>query len=186
LIAHESAKDLNVHSQYTTQTTHGLEDSNAMGKGKSAPGVQGRPIYSRASYLYQAAAYLEGQAARTSPGKSSADKAQPEGPDPGPSTQSENETQALKNLSRQLLSDMRSVTLKAQIRQTSTIKRTICKYCDTLQIEGKTAISTVENQSREGRKPWADVLVIRCKSCSNVKRYPVSAARQKRKSQRWT
>ncbi|KAI9163374.1 hypothetical protein HJFPF1_04982 [Paramyrothecium foliicola] len=150
-----------------------------MGKGKGAAGVQGRHIYSRASYLHQAATYLASQAVRTPNTSSLGDKAV-EGSRPW--DQAQRQQRALQNTSRQVLADMRSVTLKAQIRQNSALKRTVCKFCDTLQIEGETATSTVENLSREGRKPWADVLVIRCRTCGNAKRFPVSAPRQKRKS----
>ncbi|KAK7394054.1 hypothetical protein QQX98_013162 [Neonectria punicea] len=79
---------------------------------------------------------------------------------------------------------MRAVSLKAQIRQSPALKRTICKFCDTLLIEGQTCSSTVENDSKGGRKPWADLLTIRCKTCGNAKRYPVNAPRQKRRSLR--
>jgi ribonuclease P protein subunit RPR2 len=95
------------------------------------------------------------------------------------------ERKVMINLSHQVISDMRSVSLKAQIRQSPAIKQTICKYCDAVQIEGKTCHSTVENLSKGGRKPWADVLVTWCDTCGNAKRYPVSAApRQKRRSLR--
>jgi ribonuclease P protein subunit RPR2 len=80
-----------------------------------------------------------------------------------------------------MLTDMRIVTQKILIRQSPDLKRTICKFCDTLQIEGQTSSSSIENTSRGGRKPWADVLAIRCGTCGHVKRFPVSVARQKRR-----
>ena len=92
---------------------------------------------------------------------------------------------AIENLCRQGITDMRAITLKMQIRQSPALKRTICKYCDTLLVEGRTSVSSIENHSKGGRKPWADVLVIKCKTCGNSKRYPVDAARQKRKSLRY-
>ncbi|KAI0019889.1 hypothetical protein F4780DRAFT_780013 [Xylariomycetidae sp. FL0641] len=45
----------------------------------------------------------------------------------------------------------------------------------------RTSSSVVENKSKGGKKPWADVLVITCHTCQGVKRYPVQAARQKRR-----
>jgi ribonuclease P protein subunit RPR2 len=42
----------------------------------------------------------------------------------------------------------------------------------------------VENQSKGGRKPWADILVMRCLTCGHAKRYPVSVPKQRRKSAR--
>lgn len=149
-----------------------------MGKGKNASGVQGRHNYSRASYLYQAATYLATQVQDSHAAPSLQQTGQ------GPPIQSERQKRALQNMSRQAITDMRAVTLKAQIRQNSDLKRMICKFCDTLQLEGKTSVSTVENPSKDGKKPWADVLVVQCKTCSNVKRYPISAPRQKRRSQR--
>jgi ribonuclease P protein subunit RPR2 len=149
-----------------------------MGKGKSPGAVIGRHNYSRASYLYQAAVYLASQA------QNSQDAAAIQNIPKGTPMHSEHEKKALENMSRQAITDMRAVTLKSQIRQNADLKRMICKFCDTLQLEGKTSVSTVENRSRGGRKPWADVLVIRCKTCDNVKRYPISAPRQKRRSLR--
>lgn len=169
-----------------------------MAKAKGNPGVQNRHIYTRASYLYQAAVYLANCAQRAELGNqaeaSPEDTKQQHG-DNAPSLsksetpsgrgngqdQCSKEHKATINLSHQVVSDMRSVSLKAQIRQSPSIKQTICKYCDAVLIEGKTCHSSVENPSKGGRKPWADVLVIRCDTCGNVKRYPVSAPRQKRK-----
>ncbi|RYP05947.1 hypothetical protein DL765_009671 [Monosporascus sp. GIB2] len=61
------------------------------------------------------------------------------------------------------------------------MKHTICKYCDTLLVEGDTSTSFVENQSKGGKKPWADVLVVKCNTCGGLKRFPVQAPRQKRR-----
>ncbi|RYP86163.1 hypothetical protein DL769_000775 [Monosporascus sp. CRB-8-3] len=61
------------------------------------------------------------------------------------------------------------------------MKHTICKYCDTLLVEGHTSTSFVENQSKGGKKPWADVLVVKCNTCGGLKRFPVQAPRQKRR-----
>ncbi|PTB70553.1 Rpr2-domain-containing protein [Trichoderma citrinoviride] len=151
-----------------------------MAKAKGNPGIQNRHIYTRASYLYQAAVYLANCAQRAEPGtneETSLEKSQHD----DDNASSRPERKATMNLSHQVVSDMRSVSLKAQIRQSPSIKQTICKYCDAVLIEGKTCHSSVENPSKGGRKPWADVLVIRCDTCSNVKRYPISAPRQKRK-----
>jgi ribonuclease P protein subunit RPR2 len=162
-----------------------------MVKQKGNAGIQNRHIYSRASYLYQAATYLANcahQPKKTTKTESSQNET---GKDKLPLaangdgfTHSKQERKAILNLSHQVISDMRSVSLKAQIRQSPAVKQTVCKYCDAVQIEGKTCHSTVENLSKGGRKPWADILVTRCDTCGNVKRYPISAPRQKRKSLR--
>ncbi|KAK7742867.1 hypothetical protein SLS63_000435 [Diaporthe eres] len=86
-----------------------------------------------------------------------------------------------RNMSHTLLADFRSVSLKSQIRVSPAMKRSICKFCDTLLVEGQTCTSTVENTSKGGRKPWADVLVIKCHTCHHAKRFPVDAPRQQRR-----
>ncbi|KAJ3518150.1 hypothetical protein NM208_g14606 [Fusarium decemcellulare] len=153
-----------------------------MAKAKEPKGVQNRIIYSRASYLYQAATYLANQ--HRQQGQDASTKSLDENNQHSASTQITREQRATQNMSRHAISSLRAVNLKAQIRQSPSVKQTICKFCDTLQIEGETCTSTVENASRGGRKPWADVLTIRCKTCANVKRYPISAQRQKRKALR--
>ncbi|EXK99026.1 hypothetical protein FOQG_01711 [Fusarium oxysporum f. sp. raphani 54005] len=152
-----------------------------MAKGKEPKGVQNRIIYSRASYLYQAASYLTKQ---SSTGQDAAAKSSTPSHGHSVSPQTRNEERALRNMSRQAISDLRAVTLKAQIRRSPAMKQTICKFCDTLLVEGDTCTSTVENASKGGRKPWADILNINCNTCGNVKRYPVCAPRQKRKHMR--
>lgn len=162
-----------------------------MAKQKGNAGIQNRHIYSRASYLYQAASYLANCAHQTKKttntenGQNDTRIDERSGAADGDGfAHSNQERRAIINLSHQVVSDMRSVSLKAQIRQSPAIKQTICKYCDAVQIEGKTCHSTVENLSKGGRKPWADVLVTRCDTCGNTKRYPINAPRQKRKSLR--
>ncbi|CAF3464618.1 unnamed protein product [Fusarium graminearum] len=153
-----------------------------MAKAKENKSVQNRIIYSRASYLYQAASYLAQQQSLVRQDVLS--KSSTSGQGHSASTSTKNEQKALQNLSRQAVTDLRAVTQKTQIRQSPAMKQAICKFCDTLQIEGDTCTSTVENASKGGRKPWADVLTIKCRTCGNVKRYPVSAPRQKRKALR--
>ncbi|KAM0439573.1 hypothetical protein ACHAPT_000665 [Fusarium lateritium] len=153
-----------------------------MAKVKEPKGVQNRTIYSRASYLYQAASYLASQ--NRQHGQDVSSKSSTSAHEHSAPASTANEQRATQNMSRHVASSLRAVSLKAQIRQSPAMKQTICKFCDTLQVEGETCTSTVENASKGGRKPWADVLTIRCKTCGNVKRYPVSAPRQKRKTLR--
>lgn len=70
-----------------------------------------------------------------------------------------------------LLTLMRSVSQKSQIRLSQSIKRSICHRCNGRLSTHSTA--EIENLSRGGRKPWADVLVMKCCQCGYVKRYPV-------------
>ena len=155
---------------------------------KKAQGIQNRPMYSRISFLYQAAAYL---AEAGTPESKSVRSTNPQAAGPDVHMESDghmndndhrgNPTPTTEALSRKLLTDLRAVTLKTQIRISPEIKRTVCKYCDTFLVEGQTCTSTVENKSKGGRKPWADVLTIRCHTCGRQKRFPVNAPRQKRR-----
>ncbi|KAG5973880.1 hypothetical protein E4U55_000202 [Claviceps digitariae] len=159
-----------------------------MAKPKGQPGVQNRIIYSRASYLYQAANYLSNCVDRVenAPSSTPANSSKPElsGQQQQQQQQRRMQRKALENMSRLAMADMKAVSLKAQIRQSQALKRTVCKFCDTLLVEGRSCSSTIENPSRGGCKPWADVLVMKCKTCGNTKRFPVDAPRQKRKSLR--
>ncbi|RDA90650.1 hypothetical protein CP533_6814 [Ophiocordyceps camponoti-saundersi (nom. inval.)] len=149
-----------------------------MAKSKSTPGVQNRAIFSRASYLYQAASYLSQRAASSTTTTTTTQSSTSE------AKQQQQQKKQLRNLSRRAISDMRAVTRKAQIRQSHTLKRSLCSTCNTLLVEGDTCRSTVENASRGARKPWADVLVVRCVTCDRPKRFPVAAPRQVRASLR--
>lgn len=138
-----------------------------MAKGKALATVQNRPMYSRISFLEQAATYLT-QASDRSQDETNAGQAKP----------------ISTGAARRLVTDLRAVSLKTRIRLSPAIKQTMCKYCDGLLIEGETCITAIENKSKGARKPWADVLVRKCLACRNVKRYPLNSARQKRKSLR--
>ncbi|OAA67628.1 RNAse P, Rpr2/Rpp21 subunit [Cordyceps fumosorosea ARSEF 2679] len=159
-----------------------------MAKSKAPPGVQNRHIYTRASYLYQAAAFLATASLESPPPSQAAsaapdDKPKDSSSSPSPTSAGDSSStlggRALRNASRRLLGDMRAVTRKALIRQRPEIKRTVCRRCDALLIEGRTCDAVVDNASRGGRKPWADVLVVRCRACAGVRRYPVGEPRVK-------
>lgn len=83
-----------------------------------------------------------------------------------------------------LTSHLRSVSQKSQIRLAQDLKRTLCKRCNCYLEPSDTAIEVVENSSKGGQKPWADVKVINCKACGTVKRFPVGAKRQGKKAHR--
>jgi ribonuclease P protein subunit RPR2 len=84
----------------------------------------------------------------------------------------------------QLNAHLRSVAQKAQIRLSQDVKHAICKICSSPLIEGETCLRSTENLSKGGRKPWADVLVLKCCACGACKRFPIGAKKQKRKSLR--
>ncbi|KAI0883757.1 Rpr2-domain-containing protein [Annulohypoxylon maeteangense] len=149
-----------------------------MGKSKGPGNVPNRPTYSRISYLYQAAAYLASHAETKGP--------EPEGTERDGATLEKQVSHAhaqrnKHSLSRRLITDLRSTSLKSQIRLSPSMKHTICKFCDSLLIEGETSNTIVENKSKGCKKPWADVLVVKCHTCGGVKRFPVQAPRQKRR-----
>ncbi|OXV08325.1 hypothetical protein Egran_03915 [Elaphomyces granulatus] len=83
-------------------------------------------------------------------------------------------------LSRLYISQMRGVSLKSQHRLPRLIKRSFCKRCDTLLAPGLTCTEEIRNESRERKKPWADILVIRCTACGTEKRFPQTQKRSKR------
>jgi ribonuclease P protein subunit RPR2 len=157
---------------------------------KKAPGVPNKSAYSRLSFMYQAATFLAAVSADQGQGWDQAAsnntcpdlRMETDGKDGGHAHGGRPRRAATqtRNMSHRMLADFRSVTLKSQIRVSPAIKRTICKFCDTLLVEGQTCTSTVENTSKGGRKPWADVLVITCHTCHHSKRFPVNAPRQQR------
>lgn len=169
-----------------------------MPKAKSAKGTVNVPnkiLHSRVSYLYQAASYLAAQQPHSESGskqyqrdtsKTSSNhpkSIEANGAEHG-SSATLSEAAAYRPASRRMISDLRSVTLKGQMRISPAMKHSICKKCDTLLVDGSTCTNEVENKSKEGRKPWADVLVRRCHTCGLEKRFPVAAKRQKRRPQR--
>ncbi|KAH0543202.1 hypothetical protein FGG08_002463 [Glutinoglossum americanum] len=87
-------------------------------------------------------------------------------------------------LSRHLLSNLRTISHKGQIRLSPSIKRSICKRCESLLIPGCSSTHRVENQSRGGKKPWADVLVVRCSACGTEKRFPAGAKKNPKRELR--
>lgn len=154
-----------------------------MAKGKNN-GVQNRAIYSRASFLQQAATLLSLHRDESAASKGDSSPSQARPVVEGSSEASPRADFQLQGMSRRLATDMRSVSLKTRIRLTPTVKQAVCKFCDSVLIEGHSCTSTVENRSRGGRKPWADVLVRRCHTCGRERRYPVSAEKQRRKTER--
>jgi len=86
--------------------------------------------------------------------------------------------------SHRFVSHLRAVSLKSQIKLSAEMKHSICKRCDSHLVVGSTATRSTENQSRGGKKPWAEVHVISCNTCGVKKRFPVAAKRQPRRDVR--
>ena len=83
-----------------------------------------------------------------------------------------------------LSSHLAQVARRSQIRLHPSIKHSICKRCSTPLVDGQTCKEFMENLSKNGRKPQADVLVLECTVCGALKRWPVGAKRQERKTVR--
>ncbi|KXH31702.1 RNAse P Rpr2/Rpp21/SNM1 subunit domain-containing protein [Colletotrichum simmondsii] len=148
-----------------------------MAKPKSES-LPNRHAYTRVSYLHQAASYL---ATVQIPDADSPPNSSSRSQEDAQLARIENLRSTNEKVARRFVSDIRAVSLKAQIRPSPSVKQMMCKYCDSLLIEGKSCTTTVENPSKGGKKPWADVMVTMCKTCSNVKRFPVNTSRQKRR-----
>lgn len=86
--------------------------------------------------------------------------------------------------SRHMTAQCKGVSRKAQIRMSKDAKRSMCKRCETQLIRGQSSEEHIENLSRNGAKPWANVLVVTCLSCKAVKRYPIGATRNSKKKDR--
>ncbi|KAE8374890.1 RNAse P Rpr2/Rpp21/SNM1 subunit domain-containing protein [Aspergillus bertholletiae] len=93
-------------------------------------------------------------------------------------------TKRLPQLSRTFISQMRGVSLKTQLRLPVKTKRSFCKRCDTLLSPGISCIQEIRNESRDRKKPWADIRVIRCATCGTEKRFPQTEKRAKKLSER--
>lgn len=180
-----------------------------MGKAnkKTAMGPSQKHLYSRISFLHQAASYLssvtddvQGKKAISANGdqaeknektastgtagilKNQAPHSSKEPGEPNPTSSIRKPSSPA--LSRLYASQSRTIARKATIRLTPDMKHSICKTCDSILLPGTTSSTFVENLSRGGRKPWADMLVVICNACGAVKRFPVGAKRQRRKTER--
>lgn len=137
-------------------------------------GIPNKHLHARTTFLYQAATYLTLQASakNTETGTKdavSSESSLPQQPSP---------------LALQLGADLHTVSRKAQLRLSVDLKRSMCKSCSTVLVPGRTATQEVENHSKGGKKPWEDVLVVRCTRCGSKKRMPVGAKRQPKKRDR--
>lgn len=90
----------------------------------------------------------------------------------------------LTNLARVSISHMRGVSLKTQTRLPVPVKRSYCKKCDTFLEAGVNCEREIQNPSRGRRKPWADVLVVRCLVCGTEKRFPQTDERTGKRSRK--
>lgn len=141
-------------------------------KAPKAKGVPNKHLHARSSFLYQAATYLTLQTAEATD--------TPQSKQPAP------ELPNRLSLALSLSSDLQQVSRKGQLRLAISLKRTLCKSCNSVLIPGRTATHRIENASKGGKKPWADVLVVTCGVCAGEKRFPVGAAPKLKKGKRET
>jgi ribonuclease P protein subunit RPR2 len=155
--------------------------------------VQNRHLYARLSYLQQTAHFLSTQQPQS---KTSSDDGSKHSQDETAkchlscSSLSLKETHSPKNLnfkpigmalSRELSAHTVAIARKSTLRLSPEMKRSICKSCSATLIDGRTSTSRTENESHNGQKPWADVLVITCQTCQMEKRFPVGQTKTKRR-----
>ncbi|KIW09532.1 uncharacterized protein PV09_00406 [Verruconis gallopava] len=87
-------------------------------------------------------------------------------------------------VARYLMSHTMAISRKTKLRVPQDEKRTVCKRCSAKLVDGRTSTSRIENMSRGGRKPWADVLVVTCLTCRANKRFPIGQQRGVKKEAR--
>lgn len=146
--------------------------------GKTKPGSkssgkknQNTPGAARVRYLHQAATYL----ATANITERDGDKGRDDGDARAPSK---------RTLPSHLVTHMLGTSRKAQIRLDREIKHAVCKRCNAALIPGTSCSIRIENDSKEGKKPWADVKVHECLQCGAKKRFPIGAKRQLKKEAR--
>ncbi|KAK4954829.1 hypothetical protein LTR10_007021 [Elasticomyces elasticus] len=184
-----------------------------MGKEKTKTGIPNKHIHARISYLQQAATYLTVQRERFNDAGLIADRPSIVAKDeprqrlqslhdehPATSSMEVTNEATKKNeewkrkagldlpqsggLPLYLASHLGQIARKTQTRLHPNIKHLICRTCSAVLVIGESCTKHMENVSRGGRKPHADVLVIECTVCGAAKRFPVGAKRQKRKAAR--
>lgn len=159
---------------------------------KTGANVPHKALHSRISYLYQAAAYLSTQAQHSVPPPQNETTTpnirQETQPNASAINRVSDATSPVKKslsasnaLSRKMISDLKTVSLKIQVRLSPAFKHSMCKRCDALLIEGSTCTTEIENKSKGRKKPWADIMVRKCTNCGCKKRYPINTDRQQRR-----
>lgn len=147
--------------------------AKAQASKKDGSNVPQKHLYSRLSFLHQAATLLttaDGYSMPAQSGQSHLSNASPK--------ETRTASQGSPESTR-LLGHLRGVSRKSQIRIAPELKHTVCKRCDCLLIPGRTSTETIRNDSRNKNKPWADVLEVRCNRCGTIKRFPVGGIHQR-------
>ena len=161
---------------------------------KGPEGPNQKHLHSRVSYLFQATTFLANVKASSrleshgrNPARDSMDEGVSEDKQIDDSLQEKaSNIDGLKNptLSCRLLAQAGAISQKSQIRLAPAMKNSICKRCNVILTPGSSASTRLENHSRNGKKSWADVLVVTCAVCQTAKRYPIGAKHQVKKKDR--
>ena len=147
-------------------------------KAPKTKGIPNKHLHARSSFLYQAATYLTLQTSPPCPIASHI----PQDNQPGSNAHPKSHLRS--PIALALGSDLQQVSRKGQLRLAIELKRSLCKSCNTVLVPGRTATHAIENLSKGGSKPWADVLIVTCGVCGGKKRFPVGAAPKEKKKER--
>lgn len=151
-----------------------------MGKSKSSKGdgsnIPHKHVHSRLSFLHQAATFLANSS--TAGVSASHDASSSTNDLHRVNTNNQAHWEATR-----LLTQIRGVSRKSQIRLGRKLKHTLCKRCDSLLIPGRTSTESIVNLSKDGKKPWADIFEIRCSTCGTSKCFPVGQRRKSAESE---
>lgn len=141
---------------------------------KGAAGGAHSHIRARMTYLHKAAIYLQShpKAETNTATQNTANKTLDDN-----QSESKARSSLQATIPRQYITQMRSIAQKTQQRLSQETKRGFCKRCDLLLIPGETCTEEIQNESKGRRKPWADVLLVCCKACETVKRFPQNQKR---------
>ena len=143
-----------------------------MAKDKKTTTVPQKNVRLRLAYLHQAATYFHNIAAEQ---------------EQIGEADSESVTHPFKDAQTQrLVNQMKGVSRKAVIRLQKDVKRSLCKGCDAILEPSISSATWVQNDSRNGAKPWADVVTIRCTFCGTIKRFPTGTRKHKESSRKGT
>ncbi|KAI0744090.1 RNAse P Rpr2/Rpp21/SNM1 subunit domain-containing protein [Daedaleopsis nitida] len=128
-------------------------------------GVANRDIIQRINFLYQASTYLNS----ISTPSTSTVSPRPKGKGKGKSRKKSTirHPRDTGELSRCYVGSMRIVGQKAMVRMDPSIKRTLCKQCDTVLMPGSTATVRVKPLHSHGH-----VVVYTCLTCNTSRRIP--------------
>src|SRR5579871_4211317 len=158
---------------------------------KEIKGIANRHLYSRISYLHQAAQYLASTSNNTSAIAVKQKDTLPLQMN-GQSIDSNNSKASStdytlatgefdrgkpSNQALRLSSHLLAICRRTKVKASCDMKRSICKSCNELLVPGKTTIIRMENKSKGSKKPWANVLVTKCQRCGFKRRYPVGQER---------